>query len=388
MKILIDRSIFGGENYLLVQGDDCAWVESPQVNHDLFLSSDKSNSLNSFNELYGVDPIIFIEEKYKKSLSEVGAKNPNWKFSLPREVYSGKINSLFSSIKKMISFFSSDQYPEVYARGNHVLQKLSRILPNQEVLDLEIENPTIRKIISSFAPDGSGFAPKLSYDRMKTVTGRLVVESGPQVLLLPRKMKNVFKSRYEDGSIAWIDFVSLEPRFAKLLTSRITEKDIYTDVMNEYELECGREKVKAAVLSTLFGAGLTKLTEIVGREAMVIKKAIDEYFNLGKILEMTGDYKSGSIRNYFGRPITLKKCSSNVAINNFIQSSSVDVSLVGFSNLVNDTRMPDSAKPLCVIHDALVIDIRNDDIPQLSKIINDGIDIKGIGHFFLEYDVL
>ena len=388
MKILIDRSIFGGENYLLVQGNDCAWVESPQVKHDLFLSSGKSNSLNSFNELYGVDPIIFVEEKYRKSLSQVGAKNPNWKFSLPREVYSSKINGLFASIKEMANFFNSDQYPKIYAQGNHILQNLSRILPDQKVLDREIDNPTIKKIMSSFTPDSSGFASRLSYDRMKTVTGRLVVDSGPQVLLLPRKMKNVFKSRYENGSIVWVDFVSLEPRFAKLLTSGTTEKDIYTDVMNEYELECGREKVKAAVLSTLFGAGLAKLTEIVGREAMVIKKAIDEYFNLGKILEMAGDYKSGNIRNHFGRPITLKKCSSNVAINNFVQSSSVDVSLIGFSNLMNDLRMPDSAKSLCVIHDALVIDIRNDDIPQLSKIINDGIDIKDVGHFFLEYDVL
>ena len=77
-----------------------------------------------------------------------------------------------------------------------------------------------------------------------------------------------------------------------------------------------------------------------------------------------------------------------MAINNVVQSSSVDVSLIGFSNLMNNPRMPDSAKSLCVIHDALVIDIRNDDIPQLSKIINDGIDIKDVGHFFLEYDVL
>jgi len=388
MKILIDRSIFGGDSHLLVHGSDCAWVNSAQTDHDLFLSCEEENSLNLFNGLYGIDPIVFIEEKYRKSLLEVGAKNPNWKFSLPREIYAGKISNLFASIKELSAFFDSDGYPSVYSEGNYILQNFSRIVPNQEVLGLEIENPTIRKIVSSFAPAADGFSRELTYNRMKTVTGRLVVGSGPQVLLLPRSMKNIFKSRYENGSIVWVDFVSLEPRFAKLLTSDSTERDIYTDVMDEYKLECGRDKVKAAVLSTLFGAGLTKLTEIVGKEAMLIKKAIDEYFSLGKILQAAGDYKSGNIKNYFGRPISLKKCSSNVAVNNFVQSSSVDVSLIGFSNLMKDFRMPPSVKPLCVIHDALVLDVRNDDIPQLNKIINEGIDIKDVGHFFLEYDVL
>ena len=388
MKVLIDRSLFGGENHLLVQGSDCAWVSSSHVEHDLYLDSNEENSLNSFTRLYGVDPMIFIEEKYKKSLCSVGVKNPNWKLSLPRDVYSRKMNHLFSFMKEMNSFFEKDQYCEIYAEGNYILQNLSRIVPCQELLQRNIGNPTVKKILGSFAPCSDGFSRPLSYNRTKTVTGRLVVDKGPQVLLLPRDMKSVLKSRYENGSIVWVDFVSLEPRFAKLLCAGSAERDIYTDVMNEYSLECGREKVKAAILSTLFGAGLSKLTEIVGREAIIIKKAIDEYFSLDSILRMTGDYRGGLIKNHFGRPIHLKKSASNVAVNNFIQSSSVDVSLIGFSRLVQDSRMPSSVKPLCVIHDALVLDVRNDDIPQLDEIINEGLSITGLGHFFLEREVL
>jgi len=214
----------------------------------------------------------------------------------------------------------------------------------------------------------------------------LVVESGPQVLLLPRDMKTIFKSRYDCGKILWIDFVSLEPRLAKLLNSSSTKKDIYNDIIDEYKLSYSRKKVKAAVLSTLFGAGISKLTEIVGKEAVLIKKAIDEYFDLKSILRKTGDFKSGKIENYYGRPIKLKRNTANVAINNYIQSTGVDVSLYGFSKI--SEKMPSSFKPLAVVHDALVADVNNCDLEEVYRIIKEGIDIPDIGHFYLECDII
>ena len=73
-----------------------------------------------------------------------------------------------------------------------------------------------------------------------------------------------------------------------------------------------------------------------------------------------------------------------MAINNFVQSSSVDVALMGFSKL----EIPDSAKPVAVIHDALVVDLLKDDLQQLVSIIKKGISIEEIGHFHLGFEVL
>ena len=365
-----------------------SWIDECNAEHDLFLDINEINTLNDYLRLYGIDPIVFIDDKYQNMLSTVGAQAPNWKYVLPSSIYSKKMGFLNAFLGDIYPLLGEDSYAKIFSAGNYVLNQLEGFVPNKSVLETELENPTVKNIIRSFTPTESGLTRELVYDRFKTVTGRLVVKSGPQVLLLPRGMKNIFKSRYDNGKILWIDFVSLEPRFAKLLTAGVTKKDIYTDVMEEYSLTCGRERVKAAVLSTLFGAGLAKLTEIVGKEAFLIKKAIDEYFDLKHILTLAGDYKGGKIKNYFGRPISLKKSTSNVAVNNFVQSSSVDIALMGFSDLIKHPDMPESMKPLCVIHDALVVDVKNSDIEQACEIINGGIDIKGVGHFFLEYDII
>lgn len=388
MKILVDKSLFGNEKYLLMSENECLWAKNGSISHDLYLDTNKANTLNDYLSLYGINPLVFIDEKYQKMLSTTGARVPNWKNSLPQRVYSSKLESLFSFLKNANQLFVEESYAEVYKAGDYILQKLEGFTPNAAVLGSKIENPTVRNTIKSFTPEPDGVTKKVLYNRFKTVTGRLVVKSGPQVLLLPRSMKNIFKSRYADGSILWIDFVSLEPRFTKLLTSGFTEKDIYTDVIKEYSLTCGREKVKAAILSTLFGAGLAKLTEIVGKEAFIIKKAIDEYFSLDRVLELAGDYTTGKIKNFFGRPISLKKSSSNIAVNNFVQSSSVDIALMGFSSLIKDHRLPKSVKPLGIVHDALIIDVKNSDIDAVYEIINEGISIKNVGHFFLECDII
>tara|TARA_B100000700_G_scaffold72509_8_gene80941 strand:+ start:23144 stop:24310 length:1167 start_codon:yes stop_codon:yes gene_type:complete len=388
MRLLIDRSLFGQNRYLLLDGKEYAWVDNSDVDHDLFLDINESNTLNEYLRLYDIDPIEFIDKKYKAMMNVVAAHSPNWKYVLPKSVYSKKLDILNTFLEDTYPIIDKDNYAKTLEAGNFILRQLEEFKPNKEVLGSKIENPTIKKIIQSFTPGSNGLTKKLTYDRFKTVTGRLVVQNGPQVLLLPRRMKNIFESSYSEGKILWVDFVSLEPRFAKLLTSDVAKKDIYTDIIKEYDLSYSREKVKAAVLSTLFGAGLSKLTEIVGKEAFVIKKAIDEYFNLKHILSMAGDYSKGKIKNYFGRPIPLKKLTSNVAVNNFIQSSSVDVSLMGFSSLMKDARMPNTVKPLCIIHDALVLDVKNSDIEQVYKIINEGIDIENVGHFFLECDII
>ena len=381
MKIMIDKSFFNNQKYLIIQNSEFSWCSKKQESVDLFLDIGKSNSLNDYFEIHGLDRLEFLEKKYLDMMQAVSSSNPPWKEVLPYRIYSEKMSKLQIFLDEAKSL-SNKKYSKVFSSGNEVLHNLSTFKIEESVLGTKIENPTVRKILSSFSPKEDGFTSHLTYDRLKTVTGRLVVKSGPQVLLLPRGSKNIFKSRYEDGSIVWVDYVSLEPRLAKLLKSKTTKVDIYSDIIKEYDLSHDRKTIKAAVLSTLFGAGISKLTEIVGKEAFLIKKSIEDYFDLKSILDSAGDFKSGKIYNHFGRPINLKKKTSNVAVNNFIQSSGVDVSLVGFSNLMK--KFPDSVKSLAVIHDALVLDVHKDELASVKEIVKEGIEISDLGHFYLE----
>lgn len=378
---MIDKSFFSNQKYLVIQNSEFSWCTEKQESVDLFLDTGKSNTLNDYFEIHGLSRMEFLEKKYLDMMQVVSASNPPWKEVLPCRVYSQKMNKLQAFLDEAKSL-SNEKYSQVFSSGNEILHNLSTFKVNESVLKKSIENPTVRKILSSFSPNEDGFTAPLTYDRLKTVTGRLIVKSGPQVLLLPRDSKNIFKSRYEDGSILWVDYVSLEPRLAKLLNSKTAKVDIYSDIIKEYNLSYDRKTIKTAVLSTLFGAGISKLTEIVGKDAFLIKKSIDDYFDLKSILKKAGDFKSGKIYNHFGRPINLKKRTSNVAINNFIQSSGVDVSLIGFSELVK--KLPSSVKSLAVIHDALVLDVHKDELASVREIVKEGIEISDLGHFYLE----
>jgi hypothetical protein len=390
VKVVIHKSVLGNRKHLILEDDEYRWCSDAVENCDLMLTTQDKNSLSEFARLYDIKKVDFIEKKYQKIADVLSVKNPEWKYILPKKVYDKALGDLHEYLDITKELLRDAEYSAHYSRGNVILHELSRIKPNEGVIRdclTKTKNATVKSTIKSFEPVDDGFCRPLVYNRLKTVTGRLIVEEGPQVLLLPREMKNIFQSRYGvDGSIVWVDFVSLEPRFTKLVTSDETEIDIYTDILHKYNLRCTRDQVKVAVLSTLFGAGLAKLTSIVGKEAILIKKAIKEYFNLGDISSIVGNYKTGKINNYFGRPIKLKKTVANVAMNNFIQSSSVDISLMGFSSFIKDPELPKSVRSLCVIHDALVLDVRNSDIDKLRRIIKGGVCINNVGHFFLGFE--
>jgi len=90
MRLLVDKFLFGREQYLIMDGDGYSWINDRNIDHDLFLDINEANTLNEYLRLYGIDPMIFIDEKYQKMLSLVGAQAPNWKHILPTSIFSKK----------------------------------------------------------------------------------------------------------------------------------------------------------------------------------------------------------------------------------------------------------------------------------------------------------
>ena len=72
--------------------------------------------------------------------------------------------------------------------------------------------PSVISSLRTFLPDDTGQAKKVRYDQIGTTTGRLTVKSGPAILTLPQKYRDVISSRYDQGKVIQIDFVSVEPR--------------------------------------------------------------------------------------------------------------------------------------------------------------------------------
>lgn len=68
------------------------------------------------------------------------------------------------------------------------------------------------RVVQSFEPDSDGFAVLPRYSRVSSVTGRLTVEHGPNILNLKKHHRNMLVSRWgSDGAILGLDYQALEP---------------------------------------------------------------------------------------------------------------------------------------------------------------------------------
>lgn len=245
-------------------------------------------------------------------------------------------------------------------------------------------NKSILKNLKRFKTK-SNFHDNIVYDMYNTSTGRLTVESGPNILTLPVRCRSIFESRFKEGKIVSIDFNNLEPRFVLKISGKdIVDKDIYSFLANILDLNIDRSVMKKAVISRLYGSSINTLNNQIPTEKVdKIKSLIEEYFLVEKILDLSKNVNAEmQFRyNYFGRPIkNFDITQENIIINNYVQSSCVDMSLMYFTDLCNLIDR-NRCVPLFVIHDALVLDVEKDYLKDIQKIVKKGYDHKTLGNF-------
>jgi hypothetical protein len=241
------------------------------------------------------------------------------------------------------------------------------------------KNETLRTNLKSFRN-------KINYNFSNTSTGRLTCkDNSANILTLPKKYRNIFESKWKsEGSLLMIDFSSLEPRIAKKLTSKENYKDIYEEIKSLTEENLDRSVIKRAVISTLYGSS-TSLDNISKEKTDQLIKTCKDFFDYEKIFEMADTvYPEGCRKSYFGRPLWNKnETRKHVIVNNFIQSSAVDVSLSFFLELIGKAKT-EFCRPIFIIHDAIVFDVHNDHKKDLVNLVEKGYNCPELGYFPLE----
>lgn len=214
------------------------------------------------------------------------------------------------------------------------------------------------------------------------MTGRLSIESGPNILHLKREHRDIFVSRFgEDGAILQVDFKSLEPRILALLQKDDVPNDIYTDIVKFIGKDIDRDLVKKATLATIYGMSRYNLATMlkVDNTKEIIEK-INEYFGISLFQKsLSIDLaENKKIQNFYGRNIFVEQGNEHLLVNYFTQSTGVDVSLMGFNQIIDNIKKEElNIDPVFILHDALILDVHKDSVKQLKNIIQDGIIIPG-----------
>lgn len=305
-----------------------------------------------------------------------------WQRVMPARAHQGFVKQLVEQVVVAMDSAPTEYYRTVWVPGNQVFKALRPAHVDtrrwKELVTLGEGNvPAIR----SFEPDEQGFTQPVVYDRFKTLTGRLTVHSGPQILTLKREHRNLLTSAYgKDGAVYALDFSNLEARILLYEYGRkCDDPDLYGMIAKE--LDYDRKAVKGAVISELYGSStwaLGKHLGIEGKELHDFVKKVKAYFNTHELLaRVKAQFVStGKVINRYGRPVTVNEPLDHIFISYYGQSTGVDVTMLGFKQIIETvTKKSNRIRPIYLLHDSILFDLPKEDLQYLQVIKN--VRVKG-----------
>jgi hypothetical protein len=306
-----------------------------------------------------------------------------WASIMPSSEYKSFVKNLVNCLTDSFFGLSKDYLVDTWVPCGRVLDALKPAkIATQSFKELLEKEGSGNGALESFKPGGGGYTSPVVYDRFGTRTGRLTVESGPNILTLRKDMRKLLRSHFQDGSIISLDFSSLEARIILAEAGGpVTTGDIYTKLSQDlFDGRIARDVVKVAVLSELYGASRSTLGYRLDMGGADLDSFIDRVRGVFKTSELKSRIKkdlsaTGAIHNRYGRPLFLDDTKAeNLFLNTYIQSTGVDVSMLGFGRIL-DRLGSDGIRPLFVLHDALILDVRSDRLEDVSSI--DVVDVPG-----------
>lgn len=375
MQIAIHGHHIGTQHHLLYDGDNFSWVDDIPDESYVFGSPDGFDIREAIS-VSGDDIYTFEDTPHAKAVrSIVGdeVKVP-WFHVMPSAAFKRLLSKLLDDLWMFVSENMGGYYIETLGANRQLLDRLQRPLVAVPLLKDLIKASTSSKAsdISRFLPKGDDdIAPKTVYNLGGSITGRLTVSSGPNILTLKRSHRKIIKSRYDDGNIVQADISSLEPRIALAVAGKDSPDDIYTHVGDKiFKGELSRSQAKQSILTCIYGGSSWTLGKSLSKDVNPEKvlREVKRYFEidgLNKMLESEIAEK-GFITNLYGRKII----SGDSLVNHFLQSTGVDVSLDVFRSLL--ASLDDSGEkyvPLYVIHDAIVLDVSMGALDTLRGIV-------------------
>jgi len=387
MDVVVDRNVLGSQKNLIISNDGFTWTENLCDDVWWFSGKIKIDSLKCWDTILRLNGLFMDVPRPPKSylkMMEMLVGNSTfipWSMIIPQDRYKEFFKSVIDYVRDQPTL-TTEYYESAWLSGNHVLNSLKPAKVDGVMINDIVNSSMINShVVETFRPRAGGYAQQVIYDRFATVTGRLVVKSGPNILLLKKDYRSLLKPSVSGGRIMSIDFASLEARILLYESGNdCKESDMYSMLASRFG-GLPRDLVKAVVLSVLYGSSKSMVALNLGvSESKVVDviNQIERFIDTKALLKrLKSQYSDlGYIKNKHGRRIEIDRVQDNILINYYAQSTGVDIALIGFSKIIDKLR-GNGIRPLFVLHDALIIDVhpdRIDDVTSISKIKVPGYD--------------
>jgi DNA polymerase family A len=390
VQFCVDLAILGSAKHLSCDDDNLQWVDECVPEVFCLRPSINTGSATCLRTLALLNcvpidlspPKAYLEAFKLLFRNHDDSANIPWKDVLPKQKYGAFVRNVVTKLNAVVKQCDTKYYTHTFSRQTRVFQSLQPAKVNFENLkhaQQSERHETNQTTLASFIPNTKSFTKPVTYNRCSTRTGRLIIESGPQVLTLKKEYRNILSSRYDGGHVVSIDYSSLEARVMLYAAGKApTGGDLYESISKEaFEGKLPRSAIKLGVLALIFGMGdpqLAATLKIDYQNAKKFSAKIRKYFcvstlekRLKKELEETK-----VLRNYYGRVLEVPEDKRNLVVNTYIQSTGVDVALLGFANLIDNMAEKQAEfVPLYVLHDALILDVSAktyEQLPLLAKV--------------------
>lgn len=362
---VISKDMLGSDLSIRVEGKALRQVKNYGEDFVTGSSSTVAKALDEILPVFGLQVPGLVPGELRNSYEAIHPEGTiNWMRALGKDRFVRHLKTFSKDVEDSITKASESPYLNTLVDGRRLLERLeSAIVDRDEVESLLAESDN--GFLRSFLPEEGNILPVVKYSH-DSATGRLRVISGPKILNLSKQHRKVMKSRFRRGTVAMIDFVSLEPRTTLLLTRSDTPLDIYEAMREETGSDLSRAKLKVATLASLYGSTHSDPATM---------SVVNKFFRTQEIHER--HLRETPMVNLYGRPLMPE--SDRLRLSYFIQSTSVDVSLLGFGKIV---RKYLEMVPLFVLHDALVVDIETDLFRELSRAPIE-VAVEPLGKYYL-----
>lgn len=381
---MIDAGLLGTERHIVGDAEGYVWSES--VPRDAWhltghiKTSPTARCLDTLLRLHGIE-VPSPPERFVTAMRHLvtGSITVPWRHVLPGDAYRQFFKNIVEVTKDVFPELSFDYYEGAWSAGGRVLSSLRPAAVDVKRLETHLaEGGASAPVLEGFRPKRSGFAHPVVYDRFGTRTGRLTVAEGPNFLVLKKTFRDVLRSSFEGGAVVSLDFRALEARIVLGEAGRSsTADDIYEDAAASlFGGAFTRDAVKVAVLAELYGASRsllrTRLVGVTDAQLDGFVSTIRTHFGVENLrARLKAELaSSGRIRNRFGRPLDVPPGQDNLLINTYAQSSGVDVSMLGFDEVIRRLGS-EGVRPLFVLHDAVILDVspaRLADVEAISSV--------------------
>lgn len=374
----IDRTYLGSTENFCKNSEGFFWSDSKPRQSWLLTGNYKSKSrcLDTLLTLRQID-LPKIPDRYIAVMNQlVTGSNVQipWQHVLPRSTYENYFKNTVKVIEDAFSELPFDYYETAWEKGSELLSRLKPAKIDVEAWNKFLDEANVNAaVLASFKPDPRGFADVPTYNRFGTRTGRLTVSDGPNILTVKREHRSILKSSFSDGFVCSLDFRALEPRIVLAEAGCSSDaEDIYGELAEKiFGDRSNRDAVKVAVISELYGAAKESLRARLGISQTKIDafvRGINDFFKLDELrARLATQAASARIINRFGRPLQVDPEAKNLFVNTYAQSTGVDVAMIGFNKLIKELGS-EGIRPLYVLHDALILDVRGDRLHDVSKL--------------------